>query len=393
MDNVSFQDALDAAILLHSQTKSAEVKAADGILSAIGSNPALRNSLIGGGIGALGGAAMTLTGDREKNRGKLLRNMSLGGLAGSALGGGTALIPKMFGGGGDGVGTGGDTKPTQITDPQTGKKFSVDPKMLKQHPELAKRVSELTDEGPLYKHLPYSAGKSVWDFWGEEAPLSRGVLPAALGLDVLFNQRVMPMGDVLHRKLGLPSKLSPGAIDPGHGANVKTITEGMRALPKEAPGHPKALYDKLMRPEGRTRLEALSEGKMRNKTTGQLGWIKDQGGNNLFKTNVPDLKGKSVQHGVTAEQWKDLSRRGFQEEANRSGLKGDLITTRSLGGTERVQPSTAFRGPRLRGRLALYGGLPLVESIIRDAASSEDKKESLRDMLRNSGLLKQPTEG
>lgn len=416
LEKASFADALDATLALFlSKTKVATEKRAEGILSSIGSNPGLRNALIGAGAGGLGGALMTVTGDREKNRGKLLRNMALGSFTGAALGGGSTLLPKVFGGGGRSIGE--KLSPNQITDSQTGEKFTIDPKALKQHPEIAKRVGELTQEGPLYKRLPYTVGKNVWDFWGEEAPTSRDVLPWVFGGDLALNQRVMPFGDVLKR-IGLPSKLAPGAISPTKGTSLENFRRGIGTLGKEDIGHSKELLKKLMLPENADRTKALLEGKSYNQAKGQFGWTQDPQGNPIYRDDVPKntkvvtvtntrnpdgsiVKGKPQTTtkiekqpvSMNQSQMGDLSQKGFQSQADAAGIKGELKPVRRLGGREQVMPTGMFRGGRGLGRLGLYGGIPLLESGLRDLTESQSNKESLRDLLRNSGLLKKPTEG
>lgn len=124
---------------------------ASNVLGAVGdyikNNDTAKGALLGAGTGALAGtgAALAAPGGWKEKRKRLTSNLLGGGLAGAAIGGGLGAA-KQYGGalkspGGGPSGTAG--KPGTFTDPDTGKPVTIDPRILKDRPDLADQVQKL----------------------------------------------------------------------------------------------------------------------------------------------------------------------------------------------------------------------------------------------------------
>lgn len=124
------------------------------VLSAVGDfvnkNDTARGALLGGGAGALAGAGSALFGQgswKDKRR-RLGGSMLTGGLAGGMLGGGIGAARQFGAGLSPGAGPSGEAGGGgAFTDPDTGRRMTIDPKILKARPELAARVQQLSTPG------------------------------------------------------------------------------------------------------------------------------------------------------------------------------------------------------------------------------------------------------
>lgn len=153
---------------------------ASNVLSAVGdylkNNAAAGGAALGGGAGALAGAGSALLGPgswKDKRR-RLGGSVLTGGLAGATLGGGLGAARQFGGslsprGGPSGeAGTGGS-----FTDPETGRKMTIDPKILKSRPELAAQVQQLSTPG-VEQRVSTAVGAGLGAA-GTYAPVSTGM--------------------------------------------------------------------------------------------------------------------------------------------------------------------------------------------------------------------------
>ncbi len=110
-------------------------------------NDAAKGALIGGGIGALGGAGSALMGpgsvkDKAKRAGRSLLG---GGIAGAAVGGGLGLAKQNLGGlKPPTAGPSGEAGTAGTFTAPGGGQMKIDPKILKSRPELAEQVQRLS---------------------------------------------------------------------------------------------------------------------------------------------------------------------------------------------------------------------------------------------------------
>lgn len=255
--NGTLQEAIEklAHIAAVRRTTPFAVKTAAGVgdfLSSLGekvqSNPALSHALIGGGLGSAAMGVNTAFNNRGKDpsqKRSVMGSILTGGLAGAGVGAGVGAARQGLdnlktGPGSSGLGSDA-LKPGQFTDPATGQKMTIDPKALKENPELHKQVKSLTTP-TLQTTLAGGVG-SVLQGVKDRTPTTASILPWVAGADAAMHMpgfginRIQPWqaGGHVGRELynsGLAeaakSGLVPKALVDNHGSpiNVPPTTPG-----------------------------------------------------------------------------------------------------------------------------------------------------------------------
>lgn len=155
-------------------------------------NPTLGSALAGGGLGAAVGGVSTALGNRGKDPNQkkgLMGSMLTGGLAGAGIGAGASMAHKSIENlKGQGAMGHDALKPGEFTvkgpDGQPTK-MRIDPKALKDNPDLHKQVKALTTPS-LQSSLAGGVG-GAWDAFQKAVPTSAAVLPYAAGADALWH--------------------------------------------------------------------------------------------------------------------------------------------------------------------------------------------------------------
>ena len=207
LDNIlagSMADAVEAlakmAADLRTRPRTYAEKVAAGaadFLSSLGdsvkNNPALSHALVGGGLGAAAGGINTALNNRgkdENSRKSTLSGLLGGGLAGAAVGGGVGMartgLANMKQTGGISGGMGSDAlKPGQFADPTTGQTMMIDPKALKENPDLHNQVRSLTK--PTLQTTVAGGVAGLYEKMREQAPTTTGLLPWVAGADLALH--------------------------------------------------------------------------------------------------------------------------------------------------------------------------------------------------------------
>lgn len=196
--NCTMAEAVEKLAVYAVALKSApaEKRAAGDFLSSLGTafkeNPTLGSALAGGGIGAAVGGVSTAMGNRGKEEGQkkgLLGSMMTGGLAGAGIGAGASMAHKGLSNlTGEGNMGHDALRPGEFTikgpDGQP-MKMRIDPKALKNNPDLHKQVKSLTT--PSFQSSLAGGAGGLWDQVQKAVPTSAAVLPWAAGADALWH--------------------------------------------------------------------------------------------------------------------------------------------------------------------------------------------------------------
>lgn len=165
--------------------KSAAGDFLSGLGAAVQANPTLSHALLGGGAGALvggAGAAAANAGKDPARRRSVMRTALTGGLAGLGLGAGLGLARTA--GGNLSAGGGADApRAGEFVDATTGQRMAVDPKALRDHPDLAKRIKALTT--PTFQTAVAGGVGSAVDKIREQIPTTAALFPWVAGADAL----------------------------------------------------------------------------------------------------------------------------------------------------------------------------------------------------------------
>lgn len=195
--NGSMEQAAEALARLAAGTRAGvfQKQAAPAWLTSLGdtlnNNPTLSHGLIGGGLGAAAMGANTALNNRGQSPDKkksVLGSMLAGGLAGGGIGAGVGIAREGMSGirnAGGGISGTDAVKPGQFTDPATGQKMMVDPKALKDDPELASKVKGLSTPS-----LQSQVGGGVFGALGavrDKVPTTAPWVGAAMGVDALLH--------------------------------------------------------------------------------------------------------------------------------------------------------------------------------------------------------------
>lgn len=199
---------------------------ASDFLSSLGeqvkNNPALSHALVGGGLGAAAGGVNTMLGNRGKEEGQrkgLLGGMFTGTLAGAAAGGGIGMarmgLENMKQPGGAGHATMGHDalKPGQFE--AGGQKMMIDPKALKDNPNLHRQIKDLTT--PNFQTTLASGVGGVLQGIQERTPTMSGILPYVAAADLAMHGPGFGMARTTADRVG------------GH-AGRKWLSEGIGSL-------------------------------------------------------------------------------------------------------------------------------------------------------------------
>lgn len=155
-------------------------------------NPTLGSALAGGGLGAAVGGVSTAMGNRGKDpkqKKGLLGSMLTGGIAGAGIGAGASMAHKGIENlKGEGAMGHDALRPGEFTmkgpDGQPVK-MRIDPKALKDNPDLHKQVKALTTPS-LQSNIAGGVG-GAWDQFQKAVPTSASILPYAAGADALWH--------------------------------------------------------------------------------------------------------------------------------------------------------------------------------------------------------------
>lgn len=194
-----------AALAAVRRTTPFAVKAAgvSDFLSSLGekvqNSPALSHALIGGGLGSAAMGVNTAFNNRGKDpsqKRSVLGSILTGGLAGAGVGAGVGVAREGLdnlknGPGANGLGS-DSLKPGQFTDPATGQKMVIDPKALKENPELHKQVKSLTT--PTMQTTVAGGVGSVLQGIKDRTPTTASILPWVMGADAAMHAPIPGLG-------------------------------------------------------------------------------------------------------------------------------------------------------------------------------------------------------
>lgn len=397
----------------------AEKSAASDVLTSIGSavrdNPVLASTILGGGLGAAvagTGTALSNHGRDEGQKKRLLPSMLTGGLAGAGIGAGLGLARGGFSGAGS---TGTDAlKPGHFTDPTTGLRMMIDPKALKENPDLHRQIKALS--------TPSLQGRIAGGFGSllqgikDETPTSASVLPWVAGADLAMHAP----------GVGL-ARTTPEAAGGYWGR--KFLDQGIRGA-KELPDKLKGILAENAPPgqHGNTKIELpehtssvpakSSIGKMwqRLRGTGGRQGVIDVLGNSsggatgtspALRVSYPEMR--EVEVGTNAgrgEKWKEqqpvTDAAGNPKITKHELNRGAVGALKGLGAasTEHFKDRSAYRVPftnkMYRGSLSLGGalgrragfyGLPFAgEYLYRGMEEDVANRKSIQELMRQNAV-------
>jgi hypothetical protein len=177
--------------------------AASDVLTSLGQkfqdNPVLGKALLGGGLGAAvgAGAHLAIPDAPGRKKSSLLSKVMMGGLTGAGIGAGAGTIQRFRAG------------ETPAVEPTTfemgGKKWQVDPKLLKEDPEYLSKVQKLTKDSPMFKSQSEGGAwpeggtlpSKVMDFITKNpfAPTTTPFVLPTMAADVALHNRTLRLGD------------------------------------------------------------------------------------------------------------------------------------------------------------------------------------------------------
>lgn len=417
--NGTLADALEklAALAAFHRTGPEKVAAGDFLASlgsAVQNNPALGHALVGGGLGAaaLGAhAAVTNAGRPEGQRRSVLGSAVTGGLAGAGAGAGVGLARQglgRLGNAGGGIDTADALRPGQFTDPATGKRMMIDPKALRDNPDLHARIRQLTTPN-LQSTIVGGVGKAV-DAVREHMPTTAPLVAAAGAGDALLHNPLFGLARI--RPSQASGQIGHELFQYGLKGNddvSEALRRGANAVPST--GAPPTtgtdthvrLHDRVS-PAGfaRRNYEAL-KGKLRlgrpNQQTladilGRRGGAADGAREIASVSYTPQVKGKrthtsgdvrteveEVGHGprtAKAIRESDVGNAKMFGHGQHPELKERQLY-RVLGRTYAGSPSMARA---VGGRLGLYGTPLLAEYIARGLQDDARGRDELREIMR-----------
>lgn len=323
---------------------------ASNVLSAVGdyvkNNDTAKGALMGGGAGALAGAGSALMGGgswKDKKR-KLTANLLGGGLAGAALGGGIGAA-KQYGtglklptSGPSGEGGKGGT----FTDPATGQTMQIDPKVLKQRPELAEQVQKLTTPS-----VESRVGKGVREV--ADKAFTYAPFTSSMGLGVGLNESRKAL-------LGTGSSFNPANFDPA--LQARDAHRGIQGG--------QATIDKVnaMKPSERLRL------------------AEEARGSNWWRRNVGGLLNPSATPATsTFGKLKDALRADGGDATIHGGVtRGEARTLLNRG--DLLSRTGRAKLPVVTGRNAALMGTAMLADAGRHMYLGEQDDEAQRKQLR-----------
>lgn len=419
--NGTLADAVEklAQLAAFHRTGPVEKTAAPEWLTALGetvkSSPGLSHALVGGGLGAAALGANTALNNRGQDPSRkrsVLGSMFAGGLAGAGAGAGVGLarqgLSSLKNPGGGITGTDA-LKPGQFDDPATGKRMTIDPKALKDNPELASQVKSLTT--PSVQSQVAGGVGSVLQGIKDKVPTTAPWVAGVAGVDAALHNPWFGLSRITPQQAG--GQIGKDLFLQGMDGD-KNLSDALRkaynVVPTTGPAPTTGtdthvtMNDKI-NPSGwlRSRWEAL-KGKIPGMTPnpptlgdalGGRGGSSDGARPVATISYTPELKGermvkdpstgeyhKTEDHGHgprTAKTVKETDVgaakfRGYKADANLNGRQ----LYRTLGKT---YAGKASLGAALLPRIAGYGGVLGSEYLYRGLQEDEQNKQTMRDIV------------
>jgi hypothetical protein len=323
-------------------------------------DPAVKSTVIGGGLGALGGLGKTMTDEDDDSWG---RNMLMGGVGGAALGGGLGLalnpesrdkIVNKFN-----EWTTSDTKPPTPGQQRAQNIQAAANEMLPDTPAAKKREQEALEATGSWAPEATTAsgvagtggGAYLWNRW-----LNRGKNPADMAQylrdnPTLFDPRKAKKGKLVTDGFDAFAKEFPDYVK-GKGLSPATIGDHFRHMDSKEVAALRELF------ESKGLAPAWLDGRLDDKAKGILGRLHDAA--------KPGIRGKNVE---------DFGRgTGF-------------LKTLAKGKSLRYVPKGRAAATVAAGGAAVTGLWQLWKKYLGDRSTRNDEAAALRALegLRNPG--------
>lgn len=414
--NMTVKEAAEKIAEIAADRRTYPEKRAEGsgLLSGIGGflqqNPTAAHALMGGalGAGATGiGTALGNSGKPEDERRSVLSSMLGGAAGGAALGGGLSMAGSALGEIRNGMPHHDAIPHGQFKDPSSGRQMTVPPEVLRQHPELADRVRQLTQPQGIMDRA-WGGVQSLWEGATNLAPVSSRALPVAAGLDVAMRNRGETMGfghvrpshtnnpDAFRAGIsGVPGVKEKIVEDVVNGERTGVGSNSTRAVPGAADGADLAtavqqrLGQQPPPANWRERLSQLTGRGRENANESVLDIThrpraasKDR---ELINPENPALWRERPGE-VRLDPRTESLGRGAARQANRAGhaaLEGldGHSTPRSLFRMFGHDIPVHRAIPAIGGRALFYGGLPILENAVRSGLTGHNREQELRDLM------------
>jgi hypothetical protein len=372
--------------------------------------PELTGALLGGGIGALGGAASSLH-DDEGHRNILGRTLT-GGLAGAALGTGTGLAYRGLRGLKPPTPEGGEGPAETPFGPNefmhNGQRMAIDPAVVKAHPELAAKLQQLmAPQDPLKQSAMGFAGavggvarRAIGlpssNTWVERnLPTSSWALPKIGLADLLthapglnlgerigigrirpqfsqsrddFFKGVSEMGD----KIGIPPHIKSQILGGG------TDVGGTSGIAPPGGNRVTRAFNRFLGNYGDPKRSILSQTHQpMTEETSHVRHPSDPTGS-FTESKIQKENGPPVTEHLTAEQMQAAKREGHilnEKALGHTSPRGKM----RVGPWEAKMPSSRAG---LLSRLALYGGLPLSEYAYNALGEQQSNENEMNELVK-----------
>lgn len=385
-----------AALRTAPRTATEKAASASDFLASVGEqfkkNPTLGSSLAGAGIGAGLGGLSTAWGNRGKDEGSkkgLMGSILTGGLAGAGVGAGISAAKQGLEGI-KGQGTMGDDalRKGEFVDPATGQKMVIDPKALKDNPELHKQVKSLTTPSTQSRVAGGVGGflKTVHD----SAPITSTMAAVAAPIDLALHNPLFGLARTTPEAAGGywgKKFLSTGA------ENAKNIPDALKAV---LTGNDRVQAGSVDLGPG---IKAKA-GKGVTEILGNQGSLK--GDDAALRLTRPQTQPVEVSDPHTGRKWTQtepvLDAHGAPVNDVHEINKGRVSQLKGLGaektkyfedrqmfklpGTNKVYRGMAGAGGALGLRAGLYGIPMATEYMIRGMQEDMQNKQTLRELMQ-----------
>lgn len=378
-------------------------------------NPGLSHALVGGGLGAAALGANTALNNRGQDPAKkksVLGSMFAGGLAGAGAGAGVGLARqglsdlKNPGGGISGTDA---LKPGQFTDPATGQRMAIDPKALKDHPELHAQVKQLTTPS-LQSQVAGGIG-GVLQGIKDKTPTTAPWVGAAMAGDALLHNPLFGLSRIRPQQAGgqIGKELFQQGIE-GDKNLSDALRKGINVTPSTGPAPTSGtdthvqLNDKV-NPSGwlRRNWEGL-KGKLPGFTANQptlgdtlggrggsvdgarpvatISYTPEVKGEKMIKDPTTGEYHKTEDHGHGPRTSKTIREADVAQAKFRGYKADDAYKDRQLYRTLGRTYAGAKSLPAALGVRALAYGAPLgAEYVYRGLQEDEQNKQTMRDIM------------
>lgn len=418
--NGTMEQAVDALARLAAGTRAGvfQKQAAPSWLTSlgetIGSNPTLSHGLIGGGLGAAAMGANTALNNRGQSPDKkksVLGSMLAGGVAGGGIGAGVGIAREGMSGirnAGGGISGTDKMKPGQFTDPTTGQRMQVDPKALKDDPELAAKIKGLST--PSLQSQIGGGAAGVLGAIKDKVPTTAPWVGAAMGVDALLHNPLFGLSKIRPHQAG--GQIGRELFQMGAEGD-KNLSEAMRKAMNTTPSTGPApttgidthvqLNDKASPSGWLRRMYEQTKGKLglrpNNPTLGDtlggrpgavdggrpvatVSYVPETKGERMVKDPATGEYHKYEDHGHGTRTTKTI-RESDVAQAKFRGVKGSQYDGRQLYRTFGRTYAGARSLPAALGARAMIYGTPLAaEYIGRGLQEDEANKQTMREIMQ-----------